>query len=106
MVNPKRYTNIDQYQNISFHWSNWYSLWYKIDSLDLVQLNIEKKLYCAFDTCFVIFTICEKDNTYEINKIINKEVAGMLSSRTYEINKIIIKKVVGMVSFRALNKTS
>ena len=33
-VNPKRYTGIDRYRNISFHLSNWYSLRYEIDSLD------------------------------------------------------------------------
>ena len=35
MVNPKRYTGIDRYRNISFHWSNRYSLRYEIDSLGL-----------------------------------------------------------------------
>ena len=34
MVNLKQYTGIDWYQNISFHWSNQYSLRYEIDSLD------------------------------------------------------------------------
>ena len=33
MVNPKQYIGIDRYRNLSFHWSNRYSLWYKIDSL-------------------------------------------------------------------------
>ena len=35
MVNPKWYTGIDQYQNISFRWLNRYSLRYEIDFLGL-----------------------------------------------------------------------
>ena len=34
MVNPKRFTGIDRYQNISFHWSIRYNLQYEIDSLN------------------------------------------------------------------------
>ena len=34
MVNTKRYTSIDWYQNILFRWQNRYSLGYEIDSLD------------------------------------------------------------------------
>ena len=37
-INLKRYISIDWYQNILFHWSNWYSLQYKIDSLDIWPL--------------------------------------------------------------------
>jgi len=33
VVNPKRYTNINQYRYISFPWPNWNGLWYEIDSL-------------------------------------------------------------------------
>ena len=34
-INLKRYTSIDHYQNILFHWPNWYSLQYEIDSLSM-----------------------------------------------------------------------
>ena len=33
VVNPKRYTHIDWYQNISFHWLNRYSIRYEINFL-------------------------------------------------------------------------
>ena len=33
MVNPKLYIGIYRYRNISFHWSNRYNPWYRIDSL-------------------------------------------------------------------------
>ena len=40
-VNLKRYTGIDWYQNISFHWLNQYSLRYEIDSLaHVAYLNL------------------------------------------------------------------
>ena len=37
-VNPKRYTGLDRYRNISFYWSNRYNLRYEIDSLELTSL--------------------------------------------------------------------
>ena len=38
-VNSKRYTSINRYRNISFHWSNRYNLQYEIVSLDDDALN-------------------------------------------------------------------
>ena len=42
MVNLKRYSDIDQYRNILFHWSNQYSLWYENDSLVLHMIWFRK----------------------------------------------------------------
>ena len=52
MVNSKRYTGINRYRNISFHWLNWYNLGNEIDSLNLNThfYKINKSLAkCTFE---------------------------------------------------------
>ena len=52
-INPKRYTSIDRYRNLSFRWPNQYSLRYEIDSLDpnSTHLIIVLSKLTRYDPC-------------------------------------------------------
>ena len=73
-VNPKQYTGIDWYRNISFHWSNQYSFRYEIDFLECTtHQKKKKKSFYLFknESKFFSITHCKKKKNYIILKGLN-----------------------------------
>ena len=87
MVNLKRYSDIDQYRNILFHWSNQYSLWYENDSLVLHMIWFRKNhvlIHIVVSIFIDSIIINGKIKPMWVNLYIKKKKKTMI------INRIII----------------